>query len=189
MQNISLPFLLQRDYLQWGGSWESAQFTTLGSWKLSKSGLLAIRIYLPKSRRQEEKGAEMSIKLSWRPNSRKVPQGLEERSLHRKQAGLLSGPRYKQLSHWLLAGLWAATHRDSRGAGAKLNTAMAIANGKRRMHKNGQHDVQHSGNNKGLQTPKDSHNFREVHTFYWLCPIVFLFSLDTDLRRISVSPR
>lgn len=173
---ISLPFSLQRDYLQWGGSWESAQFTTLGSWKLSKSGLLDIRIYLPKSRRQKEKGAETSIKLSWRPNSRKVPRGLEERSLRRKQAGLLSGPRYKQLSHWLLAGLWAAAHKDGRGAGAKLNTAMAIANGKRsRMHKNGQHHVQHSGNNKRLQTPKDSHNFREVHTFYDFAQLCFCF--------------
>lgn len=114
--------------------------------------------------------------LSWRPNSRKVPRGLEERSLRRKQAGLLSGPRYKQLSHWLLAGFWAAAHKDSRGAGAKRNTAMAVANGKRsRMHKNRQHDVQHSGNNKGLQTPKDSHNFREVHTFYDFAQLCFWF--------------
>lgn len=114
----------------------------------------------------DRKRKEQRCPLSWRPNSRKVPRGLQERSLRRKEAGLLSGPRYKQLSHWLLAGLWAAAHGDSRGAGAKVNIAVAMANVKwSRMHKNRQHDV--SDNNKGLRT--------EVHTFYDFGQLCFCF--------------
>ena len=114
----------------------------------------------------DRKRKEQRCPLRWRPNSRKIPRGLEERSLRRKEAGLLSGPRYKQLSHWLLAGLWAAAHRDSRGAGAKVNTAVGMANVKwSRMHKNRQHDF--SDNNKRLRT--------EVHTFYDFGQLCFCF--------------
>ena len=47
----------------------------------------------------------------------KMLQGLEERSLDRKQERTLPGPCNKQLSHWLLAGLRAAAHRTVEGLG------------------------------------------------------------------------